>query len=174
MKAFDLADKYRNARHDAGRRRHRPDDGAGEHARVQARATRPTRPGPPPAGMHGCGRERAIINSLYIEPERLEEHGEQAVGQVRGDRSRTSAAGGTAVHGGRRVCAWSPTAPPPASPAPPCASAREQGMKVGLIRPITLWPFPNEAIRRRRHTAQGRPDAWKCPWARWSTTCAWP
>lgn len=33
-----------------------------------------------------------------------------------------------------------------------CASAmrraREAGMKVGLIRPVTLWPFPSEAIAR--------------------------
>lgn len=26
--------------------------------------------------------------------------------------------------------------------------ARERGMKVGLVRPITLWPFPYEAIRK--------------------------
>ena len=26
--------------------------------------------------------------------------------------------------------------------------AREQGIKVGLFRPITLWPFPNEALKR--------------------------
>ena len=25
---------------------------------------------------------------------------------------------------------------------------REEGVKVGLIRPITLWPFPDETIRR--------------------------
>ena len=24
---------------------------------------------------------------------------------------------------------------------------REQGLKVGLIRPISLWPFPNEIIK---------------------------
>jgi 2-oxoglutarate ferredoxin oxidoreductase subunit alpha len=27
--------------------------------------------------------------------------------------------------------------------------ARKRGLKLGLIRPITLWPFPDEAIRRR-------------------------
>lgn len=27
--------------------------------------------------------------------------------------------------------------------------AREKGIKVGMIRPITLWPFPTEAIRNR-------------------------
>ena len=26
------------------------------------------------------------------------------------------------------------------------AAAREEGIKVGLIRPITLWPFPNAAL----------------------------
>ena len=26
--------------------------------------------------------------------------------------------------------------------------ARAQGLKVGLLRPITLWPFPTEAVRR--------------------------
>ena len=28
------------------------------------------------------------------------------------------------------------------------AQAREQGIKVGLIRPITLWPFPNAAFEK--------------------------
>jgi 2-oxoglutarate ferredoxin oxidoreductase subunit alpha len=27
------------------------------------------------------------------------------------------------------------------------AEARKQGIKVGLIRPITLWPFPTKALR---------------------------
>ena len=26
-------------------------------------------------------------------------------------------------------------------------AAREEGIKVGLIRPITLWPFPTKALR---------------------------
>ncbi len=28
------------------------------------------------------------------------------------------------------------------------SKARQQGIKVGWIRPITLWPFPTEQIRR--------------------------
>lgn len=31
--------------------------------------------------------------------------------------------------------------------------AREQGLKVGLLRPITLWPFPSQAVRE---LAQGK------------------
>ncbi|MEE8471464.1 MAG: 3-methyl-2-oxobutanoate dehydrogenase subunit VorB [Dehalococcoidia bacterium] len=33
-------------------------------------------------------------------------------------------------------------------------SARNEGLKAGLLRPITLWPFPNQAIRD--HVARGR------------------
>lgn len=32
--------------------------------------------------------------------------------------------------------------------------ARSRGMKVGLIRPITLWPFPDEPFRRSAQTAE--------------------
>jgi len=33
-------------------------------------------------------------------------------------------------------------------------SAREEGIKVGLIRPITLWPFPVDVIRASLQTAK--------------------
>ncbi|MDE7393361.1 MAG: 3-methyl-2-oxobutanoate dehydrogenase subunit beta, partial [Muribaculaceae bacterium] len=33
--------------------------------------------------------------------------------------------------------------------------AREQGLKIGLIRPITLWPFPYDAIRKAAANAKG-------------------
>lgn len=33
--------------------------------------------------------------------------------------------------------------------------AREEGLKVGLIRPITLWPFPTEIISKRAEKAKG-------------------
>ena len=33
--------------------------------------------------------------------------------------------------------------------------AREQGIKVGLLRPITLWPFPTEAVRRIGRRVKG-------------------
>lgn len=32
--------------------------------------------------------------------------------------------------------------------------AREQGLRVGLLRPITLWPFPAEAVARAADTAR--------------------
>jgi len=33
--------------------------------------------------------------------------------------------------------------------------AREQGLKVGLLRPITIWPFPTEIIAKLAETASG-------------------
>ncbi len=33
--------------------------------------------------------------------------------------------------------------------------AREQGLKIGLIRPITLWPFPTKAIRELSKRVKG-------------------
>ena len=28
------------------------------------------------------------------------------------------------------------------------ASARTEGIKVGLLRPLTIWPFPDDAVRK--------------------------
>ncbi|MDE7411034.1 MAG: 3-methyl-2-oxobutanoate dehydrogenase subunit VorB [Paramuribaculum sp.] len=33
--------------------------------------------------------------------------------------------------------------------------AREQGLKIGLIRPITLWPFPSKIIAEMSHKCKG-------------------
>ena len=33
--------------------------------------------------------------------------------------------------------------------------AAEEGLKVGIIRPITLWPFPSEAIRKAAEGKKG-------------------
>lgn len=33
--------------------------------------------------------------------------------------------------------------------------AREEGIKVGLLRPITLWPFPSKAIAARAAQVKG-------------------
>ena len=35
------------------------------------------------------------------------------------------------------------------------AEARRQGIKVGLIRPITLWPFPTAALRAAADKVKG-------------------
>ena len=88
--------------------------------------------------------ERAIINSLYIDPAMLEKHNLRlqkkydlmAQNEVRvqtelvEDADYVLVAYGTTARVARSAM----------------RKARAEGLKVGLIRPITVWPFPDEAI----------------------------
>lgn len=94
----------------------------------------------------GCGRERAIINSLYIDPNRLEEHVQKLYAkyavmeetecrwqeELTDDADYVIVAYGTTARIARSAM----------------RKLREQGVRVGLIRPITLWPFPNAPIKK--------------------------
>ena len=95
---------------------------------------------------HENKREHNIINSLYLTPNALEdlvraryerykivEEKEQ-----RAEEYRTEDADVIVVaYGASSRVARSAV-----------NKAREAGKKVGLIRPITLWPFPKDAIKR--------------------------
>jgi 2-oxoglutarate/2-oxoacid ferredoxin oxidoreductase subunit alpha len=97
------------------------------------------------AGWHeGCGKPRAVINSLYIEDEALEalhqrlqaRYREITKNEVKYETFNTEGAEVIIVAYGTisRVCRSA------------IDELSEQGIKVGLIRPITLWPFPSQAI----------------------------
>jgi len=99
------------------------------------------------AGWHeGCGKPRAVINSLYIEDEALEalhqrlqsRYREIEKNEVRYETFNTEDAEVIIVAYGTvsRVCRSA------------IDELTEQGLKVGLIRPITLWPFPSAAIAK--------------------------
>jgi 2-oxoglutarate ferredoxin oxidoreductase subunit alpha len=88
-------------------------------------------------------RERNIITSLFIDPEkmeginiRLQEKYEQMRDEVRFEEIALDDAEFALVAFGlsARVCQKA------------VDLAREKGIRVGLIRPITLYPFPKEAI----------------------------
>lgn len=95
-------------------------------------------------GLHGRTAHN-IINSLYIEPEACDIH------------NRNLAAKFDAI--ARNEVRWQETQCEDAeiiltsygTPARIALSAleilRTEGIKVGLFRPITLWPFPEEALR---------------------------
>ncbi|NHM27860.1 3-methyl-2-oxobutanoate dehydrogenase subunit VorB [Desulfofundulus sp. TPOSR] len=138
--AFDLADRYRNPVMVAG-------DGIlgqmmepvelGEEKEIQI----PPRPW---AATGRMGGEKKLINSLYIVPEELEQHNlklarkyaliaerEQRWEEYRlGGAKLVLVAFGTAA----RIC------------KAVVDRCREEGLAVGLIRPITLWPFPQKAF----------------------------
>ena len=92
----------------------------------------------------GCGRDRAVINSLYIEADRCEQQNLKMQAkydaisrdEVRVDMQLMDDADFAIVAYGTtaRIALTA------------IRRARKEGIKVGLIRPITLWPFPSEAV----------------------------
>ena len=92
------------------------------------------------------GRKKNIINSLYLQAEKLEQHvnrladkfGEMEAKEQKAETYLTDdaeillAAYGTTS----RVCRKA------------VDMAREEGIKAGLFRPISLWPFPEYALQQ--------------------------
>lgn len=97
-------------------------------------------------------RPRAIINSLYIDPQALEKHCMKLqakydaieVAECRWQEEMVEDADIVIV-------AYGTTSRIARSAMRKC---REQGARVGMIRPITLWPFPEAAIRATLPTAK--------------------
>ncbi len=92
-----------------------------------------------------AARERNIITSLFIEPERMEQVNLQLQAkykeiqkEVRFEEFATEDAEVLLVAFGlsARICQKT------------IELAAEKGIKVGLLRPLTLYPFPTDAIKR--------------------------
>ena len=93
----------------------------------------------------GCQREKNVISSLYLKPEQLEdknrerylryaaiEENETMVEEYQMDDADVCVvAYGAAARISKNAIDL----------------AREKGIKAGLIRPITLWPFPKQILR---------------------------
>ncbi|MCI5754611.1 MAG: 3-methyl-2-oxobutanoate dehydrogenase subunit VorB [Clostridiales bacterium] len=91
------------------------------------------------------GRERAVINSLYIEIEELDELNMRLQARYDEIRKNETRWESYQLEGAEFVaCAYGTV-------ARICKAAidelREEGIRVGLLRPITLWPFPEKAVR---------------------------
>ncbi len=93
---------------------------------------------------HENKRKKNIVNSLYIDPQELENIVDQRYeryakieeNEARCEEYLTDDADIVLVSFGitARVCKTA------------IVAARAEGIKVGMIRPITLWPFPKKAI----------------------------
>lgn len=140
--AFDLADKYRI-----------PvivltDGVLGSMLEPARIPEEPPTVKPPPKDWAACGRggrdHKNVINSLYLEPEVLSDHNDKlqarfatiAETEKRWDTRLVDDAEFLVVAYG--ICARIGFSA--------AKLARERGLKVGLFRPITLWPFPSEAL----------------------------
>lgn len=137
--AFDLADHYRNPAMILG-------DG------ILGQMMEPVILPPPvniqvdkPWAATGCkGRNRNIVNSLYLDPQELaelndrlqEKYNRIKANEQRYDNYLTTdaelvvVAFGTAARIARQVV----------------DDCRLRGMKVGLFRPVTLWPYPEKGL----------------------------
>lgn len=97
-------------------------------------------------------RERNIINSLYIEPDRCENHNLklQAKYDVMQEKEVLVKEEMT-EDADIIIVAYGTTARIALTAV---RKAREMGIKAGLIRPITVWPFPTREIAARAKTAK--------------------
>ena len=101
----------------------------------------------------GCVRKHNVVNSLYLKPEELEiknfqryeryklvEENETMWEEYRMEDAEVCVvAFGIASRVAKNAI----------------VAARKEGIKAGLIRPITLWPFPSEPLLKAAETVKG-------------------
>ena len=142
IEAFDFADKYRNPVMVVG-------DGLigqmMEPVEFKVNIDPKDLPAKPWATTGCGGRERNIINSLYLKAEELEEHNHKLAAKYRAMRKdvrhETYQADGeldVLIVAYGTVARISRTS---------IDALRAKGLKVGLFRPITLFPYPSDALR---------------------------
>ena len=94
--------------------------------------------------QEGCGRPRAIINSLYIEDEALEALHARLQAKYREIEQNEVRCECYNTEGAEIVLAAYGTVSRIAREA--IDELAKENIKVGMVRPITLWPFPAETV----------------------------
>jgi 2-oxoglutarate/2-oxoacid ferredoxin oxidoreductase subunit alpha len=99
------------------------------------------------------GRPPRVLRSLHLQPERLEEHNIALQAKYRHIVEREVRWAAEQVEDADLVLVAYGTAARVAHSA--LTKARTEGMRVGLFRPITLWPFPELQLRDLAQRATG-------------------
>jgi 2-oxoglutarate ferredoxin oxidoreductase subunit alpha len=145
--AFDLADKYRNPVMLLG------DGVLGQMMEpVEFADIKPEVTSKPWATTGRKGRDRNVINSLYLDPHKLEEHNwhlQAKYDQIKEKEIRFDAFN---LEDAKFVIVAYGISARIARTA--IEMARADGIAAGLLRPITLFPFPTAAIARAAERAQ--------------------
>ena len=90
-------------------------------------------------------RKRAIVNSLYIEVDELQEMNDRLQARYKEIQEKEVMVEKYKTEGAVViVCAYGTVARICKSAIALCEA---QGVKVGLVRPITIWPFPEKELR---------------------------
>ena len=95
---------------------------------------------------HQNKRPKNIVNSLYIEPEVLEDLVKERYERYEKIKAEEQRAEEFMTEDAEIVVVAFGASSRVARSA--IKTAREEGIKVGMIRPITLWPFPDKTIER--------------------------
>ncbi len=94
----------------------------------------------------GGKRKPNVINSLYLSPDELENHNKHLIEKYRTITEREVRVEEVGIEDAELVMVAFGTT------SRICKSAieilKEKGHKVGIIRPITLWPFPNDIFKK--------------------------
>jgi len=149
--AFDLADKYRNPVMILG------DGILGQMVEPieekKLRVTSYRLPVTKKWALTGCkGRAPNVVRSFFIAEGELEKHNEllqKKYDKIKKDEARFEETG---VSGASLVIVAYGTASRICRAA--IKAAKAAGHKVGMVRPITLWPFPGAPIRKAAESAK--------------------
>jgi 2-oxoglutarate ferredoxin oxidoreductase subunit alpha len=98
------------------------------------------------------GREPRALHSLHLRPEELEAHNVTLQAKFAAIAEREVRWAGEALDDAEIVIVAYGTSARVAETA--IERARERGLRVGLFRPITLWPFPSADLARVAATAR--------------------
>ncbi len=104
------------------------------------------------ANGHQNQRAKNIINSLYIEPEVLENLVKERYERYEKIKEEEQRAEEFMTEDAEIVVVAFGASSRVARSA--IKAAREEGIKVGMIRPITVWPFPDKTIEKVVPTAK--------------------
>jgi 2-oxoglutarate ferredoxin oxidoreductase subunit alpha len=100
-----------------------------------------------------AGRPPRVVRSLHLRPEDLEVHNRHLQAKFAAIADREVRHDGEGLDDADLVIVAYGTAARVARTA--IARAREAGLRAGLFRPITLWPFPEDALRELAGRVRG-------------------
>ena len=148
--AFDLAEKYRHVAIVLA------DGNIGQMMEpAELPPMRAANGHPPPAwaltGAHG--RPKNIVTSIYLDPEVEEQHNRKIQAKIQAIRENEVRYHEYQLEGAEHIVVGFGTAGRVAQTA--VKQARAQGIKVGLFRPISLFPFPEQRLAELAEHARG-------------------
>jgi 2-oxoglutarate ferredoxin oxidoreductase subunit alpha len=114
----------------------------------------PLRTTPPDWAVAGAkGRKKNIISSIHLLADDLEQFNRQLQAKLAIIKSNEIRYKEYMLEGAELIVVGFGTAGRVAQSA--VKMARQQGIPVGLLRPITLWPFPEERLSQLADEARG-------------------